>query len=39
MKAVLFVATRDADRAGTSADAICENFRELPATIDRLAAA
>ncbi len=39
MKAVLFVATRDADRAKTSADAICENFRELPATIDRLAVA
>ncbi len=38
MKAVLFVATRDADRAKTSADAICESFRELPATIDRLAA-
>ncbi len=38
MKAVLFVATRDADRATTSADAICANFRELPETIDRLAA-
>jgi putative hydrolase of the HAD superfamily len=38
MKAVLFVATRDADRATTSADAICDSFRELPATIDRLAA-
>ncbi|MCC7017589.1 MAG: HAD family hydrolase [Rhodospirillales bacterium] len=39
MKAVLFVATRDADRGRTTADAICENFRELPAVIDRLAAA
>ncbi|MBM3952187.1 MAG: HAD family hydrolase [Rhodospirillales bacterium] len=38
MKAVLFVATRDADRAKTSADAICESYRDLPATIDRLAA-
>jgi putative hydrolase of the HAD superfamily len=39
IKAVLFVATRDADRVKTSADAICENYRDLPATIDRLASA
>ena len=37
MKAVLFIATRDADRDRTSADAVCENFRMLAATIDRLA--
>ncbi len=37
-KAVLFVATRDADRATTTADAICEHHRDLPAIIDRLAA-
>lgn len=39
MKAVLFVATRDADRDRTSADAVCASFGELPAAIDRLAAA
>jgi putative hydrolase of the HAD superfamily len=37
-KAVLFVATRDADRATTTADAICERHQDLPAIIDRLAA-
>ena len=39
MKAVLFTATRDHDKATTSADAICERHRDLPAVIDRLAAA
>lgn len=37
MKAVLFVATRAADRAGTTADAVCERHADLPAIIDRLA--
>jgi putative hydrolase of the HAD superfamily len=37
MKAVLFTAKRDADKATTSADAICESHADLPATIDRLA--
>jgi putative hydrolase of the HAD superfamily len=37
-KAVLFTACRDQDKATTSADAICETHRDLPAIIDRLAA-
>ncbi len=37
MKAVLFTAKRDADKATTSADAICERHADLPATIDALA--
>ncbi len=37
MKAVLFTAARDADKAATSADAICENTADLPAIIDGLA--
>ncbi|MEX2648973.1 MAG: HAD family hydrolase [Alphaproteobacteria bacterium] len=37
MKAVLFVATRATDRAGTTADAVCERHADLPAIIDRLA--
>lgn len=36
-RAVLFTATRDVDRDITSADAICERHRDLPAIIDRLA--
>ena len=36
MKAVLFTAARDADKAVTSADAICENTADLPAIIDGL---
>ena len=36
-KAVLFTATRPDDRATTTADAICDHHRELPAIIDRLA--
>jgi putative hydrolase of the HAD superfamily len=35
--AVLFTATRDADRGITTADAICERYQDLPAIIDRLA--
>ena len=38
-KAVLFTATRDADKNATTADAICESHHDLPAIIDRLAAA
>lgn len=38
MKAVLFVATRDRDRPGTTADAVCERYPDLSAIIDRLAA-
>ena len=37
MKAVLFTATRDADRKTTTADAICERHADLPTVIDRLA--
>jgi len=37
MKAVLFTAKRDADKATTSADAICERHADLPGVIDRLA--
>ncbi len=38
-KAVLFIASRDVDKHRTSADAICERHRDLPAIIDRLAQA
>ncbi len=37
-KAILFVATRDVDKDATTADAVCESYRELPAIIDRLSA-
>jgi putative hydrolase of the HAD superfamily len=36
MKAILFTASRDVDKANTTADAICESFDELEAAIDRL---
>ena len=36
-KAVLFTASRDNDKANTSADAICERHADLPAIVDRLA--
>ena len=36
MKAVLFTAKRDMDKATTSADAICERHADLPAIIDAL---
>jgi len=38
-KAVLFTAARDADKNATTADAVCERHRDLPAIVDRLAAA
>ena len=38
-KAVLFTATRPDDKDITTADAVCETARDLPAVIDRLAAA
>ncbi len=37
MKAVLFTATRDADRETTTADAVCERHADLPGIIDALA--
>ena len=37
MKAILFTATRDADKSHTTADAIVDNYADLPAAIDRLA--
>ena len=39
MKAVLFTASRPDDKDSTSADAICARHSDLPAIIDRLAAA
>jgi putative hydrolase of the HAD superfamily len=36
-KAILFTASRDNDKATTSADAICERHQDLPAIVDRLA--
>lgn len=36
MKAILFHAVRDRDRASTSADALCGSAAELPQTIERL---
>ena len=36
-KAILFTASRDQDKATTSANAICERHADLPATVDRLA--
>ena len=38
MKAILFTGTRDADRQGSTADAVCERHADLPAIVDRLAA-
>jgi hypothetical protein len=38
MKAILFTASRDADREGSSADALCERGADLAAVVDRLAA-
>ncbi len=37
MKAVLFTAVRDADKDGTSADAVCDSHAGLPGAIDALA--
>ena len=36
-KGILFTASRDVDKDGTTADAICAQHRDLPATVDRLA--
>ena len=36
MKAILFTATRDIDRNHTKADAICEEYRQLPGIIEKL---
>ena len=36
-KAILFTASRDADKATTSADAVCERHADLPAMVDLLA--
>ena len=38
MRAILFTASRDVDRDGTSADAICASSAEIPVAVDRLAA-
>ncbi|MGI9429963.1 MAG: HAD family hydrolase, partial [Bythopirellula sp.] len=37
LQAVLFTATRDTDKQGSEADAVCESYDQLPATIERLA--
>ena len=39
MKAILFTATRDRDRTGSTADAVCERAADLPAAVQRIAAA
>lgn len=39
MRAVLFTAVREADKAATSADAVCGHHGELPAAIDGLSTA
>ena len=36
MQAILFTATRDRDRNGSTADAICERAADLPAAVERL---
>ncbi len=36
MRAILFTATRDADAASTTADAICRSYAELPDILNRL---
>ncbi|MDE0459589.1 MAG: HAD family hydrolase [Chromatiales bacterium] len=36
MKAILFIATRDRDRTGSTADAICERAADLPDAVARL---
>jgi HAD superfamily hydrolase (TIGR01549 family) len=37
MKGILFTASRDADKVGHSADALCERYADLPSIIDALA--
>jgi len=39
MRAILFTATRDRDREGSTADAVCERAADLPAAVERLAGA
>jgi len=39
MRAILFTATRAADKDRTTADAICERHADLPAIVDRLSGA
>ena len=39
MKAILFTATRNRDRAGTTADAVCERAADLAVAVERLAGA
>ena len=39
MKAILFTATRDRDRADSTADAACERAADIPAAVERLAGA
>jgi FMN phosphatase YigB (HAD superfamily) len=39
MKAILFTATRDRDRAGSAADAVCERAADIPAAVERIAGA
>jgi len=39
MRAILFTATRDRDRAGSTADAICARAADLPAAVERLVGA
>ena len=36
MKAVLFTATRDADRDTTTADAVCDCYADLPGILEGL---
>jgi len=36
MKAVLFAGARDGDLDGTTADAVCHHFRDLPGIIGSL---
>ncbi len=36
MKAILYTGTRDTDKAITTADAVCEHHKDLPAIVDRL---
>ena len=36
MRAILFTATRDSDESGTTADAVCRNYAELPSILQQL---
>lgn len=37
-KAILFTATRDSDRSHTTADAICDDYQQLPGVVQQIAA-